>query len=85
MALKEAYTTRELAEALCYSTTRSVFLRAERDSRQEFSRRTLGVPVVAVARSGLLLPCRKKRGWPYARQRKSTPPLYAPNAALSFL
>lgn len=34
MALKEAYTTRELAEALCYSTTRSVFLRAEREAWQ---------------------------------------------------
>ena len=34
MALKDAYTTRELAEAFCYSTTRSVFLRAERETWQ---------------------------------------------------
>lgn len=34
MALKDAYTTRELAEAFCYSTTRSVFLRAEREAWQ---------------------------------------------------
>lgn len=34
MALKDAYTTRELAEVFGYSTTRSVFLRAEREAWQ---------------------------------------------------
>lgn len=34
MALKEAYTTRELAKLFGYSTMRSVFLRAEREHWQ---------------------------------------------------
>ena len=34
MALKDAYTTRELAEVFGYSTTRSIFLRAEREAWQ---------------------------------------------------